>query len=76
MKHRHVQRISGSNDRHLSFECELLRKERNDLTTIIRKTGEWPTSKPELTGKYFKAFLEFTSAIQADKLTNPEPNED
>ena len=68
--------ISASNDRHLLFECELLRKERNDLTTVIRKTDEWPTSKPELIRKHLKAFLKFTSAIQTDKLTNPEPNGD
>ena len=30
---------------HLLFECELLRKERNDLTTNILKTNVWPISK-------------------------------
>ena len=30
---------------HLLFECELLRKEQNDLTTIL-KTDVWPTGKP------------------------------
>ena len=58
---------------HLLFECELLRKERNELTTNIRKTDVWPTSKTELIGKHLKAFLKFTSAIQTDKLTNCEP---
>ena len=69
----------GSQDQttdHLLFECVLLRKERNDLITIIRKTDVWPTSKPELIRKHLKAFLKFTSAIQTDKLTNPEPNGD
>ena len=69
----------GSQDQttdHLLFECELLQKERNDLTRIIRKTDEWPTSKTELIRKHLKDFLKFTSAIQTDKLTNPEPNGD
>jgi len=61
---------------HLLFECELLRKERNDLTTNILKTNVWPISKPELTGKHFKAFYKFTNDISFDKLTNSEPNGD
>jgi len=61
---------------HLLFECELLRKERNDLTTIILKTDVWPASKPELIRKHFKAFFKFTNAILIDKLTNPKPNGD
>ena len=47
----------------LLFECELLREERNDLTTTILKTDMWPTSKPEQIKKHFKAFLKFTNAI-------------
>jgi hypothetical protein len=58
------------------FECELQWKERNGLTTIIPKTDVWPTSKPELIRKYFKAFFKFTNAILLDKLTNPKPNGD
>jgi len=59
----------------LLFECKLLRKERNDLTTIL-KTDVWPTSKPKLIKKHFKAFSKFTNAILRDKLTNPKPNGD
>ena len=33
---------------HLLFDCELLKKERNDLTTAMLKTDVWPMSKPEL----------------------------
>ena len=61
---------------HLLFKCELLRKERNDLTTTILKTDVWPTSKPELIKKHFKDFFKFTNAILKDKLTNPKPNGD
>jgi len=65
-------RNSGSNDRPL-IECKLLRKERNDLT-IILKTDVWPTSKPKLIRKHFKAPFKFINAILIDKLTNPKPN--
>jgi len=61
---------------HLQFECELLKKERNDLTTTILKTDVWPMSKPELIKKHYKTFLKFTNAIVIDKLTNPKPNGD
>ena len=67
----------GAQDRtadHLLFECELLRKERNDLTTNILKTNVWPISKSELITKHFKDFYKFTNDISFDKLTNSEPN--
>jgi len=60
----------------LLFECEILRKERNDLTTTILKTDVWPTGKPELIKKHYKAFFKFTNAISIDKLINPKPNGD
>jgi len=60
----------------LLFEYELLKKERNDLTTAILETGVWPMSKPELIKKHYKAFFKFTNAILIDKLTNPKPNGD
>ena len=67
----------------LLFECELLKKERNDLTTAILKkttailkTDVWPMSKPGLIKKHYKAFFKFTNAILIDKLTNPKPNGD
>jgi hypothetical protein len=61
---------------HLLFECEHLKKERNDLITTILKTDVWSTSKPELIKRHFNAFFKFTNAILIDKLTNPKPNED
>jgi hypothetical protein len=61
---------------HLLFECEHLRKERNDLTTTILHTEVWPTSKPELIRNISKAILKFTNTILLDKLTNPKPNGD
>ena len=60
---------------HLLFECELLRKERNNLTTTIRKTDVGPTSKSDLVKKHLRAFLQFTNAIVIDKLTI-KPNGD
>ena len=48
-------RIKRQTDR-LPFECGLLRKERNDLTTAILKTDVWTASKPELIKKHLKAF--------------------
>jgi hypothetical protein len=53
---------------HLLYECDLLGQERNDLTTTIRKTDVWPTSKPDLIKKHIKAFYQFTNAIVIDKL--------
>jgi hypothetical protein len=61
---------------HLLFGCELLRKERNDLTTNIFKTNVWAISKSELIRKHFKAFYKFTNYISFDKLANSEPNGD
>jgi large subunit ribosomal protein L7Ae len=58
---------------HLLFECERLRKERKVLTTTIRKTDVWPTSKTNLIVKHLKAFLQFTNSIETDKLTD-NPN--
>jgi len=52
---------------HLLFECELLRKEQNVLTTNILKT------KSELIRQYFKAFFKFTNDISFDKLTKLRP---
>ena len=60
----------------LLFECELSKKERNDLTTIFLKTDVWPTSQPELIKKHFKAFFKSINANLIDKLTNPKPNVD
>jgi hypothetical protein len=57
---------------HLLFECELLRKERNDLTTNIFKTDGWPISKSELIRKHLKAFFKFRNDISFDKITNSE----
>jgi hypothetical protein len=54
---------------HLLYECDLLRHERNDLTTRIRKTDVWPTGKPDLIKKHIKAFYQFTNVIVIDKLT-------
>jgi hypothetical protein len=65
-------RTCGTQDQttdHLLFECELLQKERKELTTTILKTDVWPTNRPDLIKKYLKAFLQFTSAIVIDKLT-------
>ena len=59
---------------HLLFKGDLLRKERNKLTTI-RKTDVWPTSKLDLIKKHLRAFLQFTNAIVIDKLTI-KPNGD
>jgi len=53
----------------LLYECELLRKERDNLSTAIRKTDVWPTSKSDLIKKHLRAFLQFTNAIVIDKLT-------
>ena len=66
---------SGPNDRPL-IECELLRKERNVLTTNVLKTNVWPISKSELIRKHFKAFFKFTNEILFDKLTNSDPHGD
>jgi hypothetical protein len=56
--------------------CELSWKERNYLTTITLKTDVWPTSKPKLIRKHFKAFFKFTNAFLIDTLTNPKPDGD
>jgi hypothetical protein len=66
---------AAPNDRPL-IECELLWKERNDLTTNILETNVWPISKSELIREHFKAFYKFTNDISFDKLTNSEPNGD
>jgi hypothetical protein len=65
-------RKPGPNDRPL-IECELLLKERNELTTNILKTNVWPISKSELIRKHFKAFYEFTNDISFDNLTTVNP---
>ena len=61
---------------HLLFECELLKKERNDLTTTILKKYVWSMSKPELIKKHYRTFFKFTTAILIDKITNPKANGD
>jgi len=53
---------------HLPFECDLLQTERNNLSTTIRKTDLWPTSKSHLIKKHLRAFLQFANAIVIDKL--------
>jgi len=59
----------------LLFQCELLRKKRNNLTTTIRKTDVCPTGKSDLIKKHLRAFLQFANAIVTDKLTI-KPNGD
>jgi len=54
---------------HLLFECDFLRKERNNLSTTIRKTDVWPSSKSDLIKKHLRAFLQFANAIVIDNLT-------
>jgi len=61
---------------HLLFECELLRKERNVLTTNILKTNVWSINKSELIRKHFKALFKFTNDISFDKLTNSDSKGD
>ena len=76
---RHTAMPCGHQDQttdRLLFECELLKKERNDLTTAILKTDVWPMSKPELITKHYKAFFKFTIAVLINKLTNTKPNGD
>ena len=67
---------SGPNDTPLMFEYELLRKDRNGLTTDILKTNVWPISKSELIRKHFKALFKFTNDISFDKLRKSDPNGD
>jgi len=53
---------------HLLFECELLNKERDSLTSTVLKTDIWPISKHKLIKKHFKIFVKFTNEISFDKL--------
>jgi hypothetical protein len=53
---------------HLLFECKLLKKERDKLTSAILKTDVWPISKNKLIRKYFHTFAKFTKEISFDKL--------
>jgi len=51
----------------LLFECELLNKERDSLTSTVLKADVWPVSKNKLIRKHFKIFVKFTNEISFDK---------
>jgi hypothetical protein len=52
---------------HLLSECELLKKERDNLISTVLMTDVWPISKNRLIRKHFKIFAKFTNEI-FDKL--------
>jgi len=54
---------------HLLFECELLNKERDSVTSTVLKTDIWPISKNKFIRKHFKIFAKFTNGISFDKLS-------
>jgi hypothetical protein len=58
---------------HLLFECELLKKERDNLRHAILKTEDWPISKEKLIRKYFKISAKFTNEISYDNLNELIP---
>ena len=55
---------------HLLFECELLNKETDSLTSTVKtvKTDVWPTSKNKFIRKHFKIYVKFTNGISFNKL--------
>ena len=53
---------------HLLFECELLNKKRDSLSSAVLKTDVRPISKNKLIRKHFKIFVKFTNKISFDKL--------
>ena len=53
---------------HLLFECELLNKERDSLTSTVLKTDVWSISKNKLMRKHFKISVTFTNEISFDKI--------
>jgi hypothetical protein len=58
----------NQNPDHLIFECELLNKERDSLTSTVLKTNVWSISKIKLIRKHFKISAEFTNELSFGKL--------
>jgi hypothetical protein len=48
---------------HLLNHCTLLQTQREILKQNILKTRNWPTSKHELTTKYWDSFITFVESI-------------
>jgi len=53
---------------HLLFECDLLKKERDNLISAVSKPVGWPINKHTLMSKHYRSFLRFTNQISFDKL--------
>jgi hypothetical protein len=53
---------------HLSFQCELFRKERDNLILGVAKTDTWSLSKSTLICEHFQSFSKFIHEISLEKL--------
>ena len=53
---------------HLLFECELLNKERDSLTSTVLKTDDWSISKNKWMSKLFKITVKISNEISYDKI--------
>ena len=54
---------------HITWECSLVRQERDRLKSAIVKTGGiWPPNKSDLVDKYLDLFAKFANSINFDTL--------
>jgi len=53
---------------HLIFECKRLKKERGRLQCSVKKDGNWPVRKSELTHRYLKQFIRYINTIDCEKI--------
>jgi len=53
---------------HTSYDCELVKQERDELKAEILRSENWPVSKDTLINKYTKSLKKFVDSIPLEKL--------
>jgi len=53
---------------HLTFDCDLLDKERGKLIAHTSRDEDWPVRKCDLVNKYLKQYTMFANSIDFEKL--------
>ena len=53
---------------HLIYDCPILRREREKLTSKVSKQDNWPLTKSDLVNKFIKHFVQLTNTIFFKKL--------
>jgi len=55
---------------HLIFQCKTLKNESEILKNSVRKEGNWPVSKSELTNRNLKQLIRYINSMDLEKINH------